>query len=58
MVEETGEIKVKHETSRVADHFRAWLQFSGFAGSLGLSQVIYCQKVLEDENVLVLFHSL
>lgn len=39
MVEATGEIKVKHETSMVAVHFLLLGQFLGLAGSSGPSQV-------------------
>lgn len=34
-------MKVKHETSSVADHFRLRLQFRGFSGSVGDVQVIW-----------------
>ena len=37
--EETGDMNVKHETTRVAPHLRFFDQFLGFAGSSGLSQV-------------------
>jgi hypothetical protein len=40
IVEDTGEMKVKHETSSVADHFRLRLQLRGFVGSVGDDQVI------------------
>lgn len=33
MVEETGEMKVKHDTSSVAAHFLPLVQLRGFIGS-------------------------
>lgn len=41
IVDETGEMKVKQETSTVADHFRLALQFRGFVGSEGEDQVTW-----------------
>ena len=39
MDEDTGLMKVKDETTNVASHFCFRVQFLGFAGSLGPSQV-------------------
>lgn len=39
IVDETGEINVKDDTSKVATHFFERLQLSGFAGSSGPFQV-------------------
>ena len=39
--EETGEMKVKQETTTVAAHFLRMLQFLGFAGSSGESHVTF-----------------
>lgn len=41
IVEETGEMKVKHETNSVDTHFLGRLQLRGFAGSFGPDQVTY-----------------
>lgn len=41
IVDETGEMKVKQETSTVADHFRFRVQFRGFVGSEGEDQVTW-----------------
>ncbi len=38
MVEDTGEMKVKHETRSVAAHLRDRGQFNGLAGSSGSDQ--------------------
>lgn len=40
IVDENGEMNVKHDTRSVAVHFRCCDQFSGFDGSVGPSQVI------------------
>lgn len=45
MVEETGDMNVKQETSRVAAHFLERLQLSGFLGSFGPDQVTYVALV-------------
>ena len=37
--DETGDMKVKDETTSVANHFRFVVQFFGLAGSSGPSQV-------------------
>lgn len=40
-VDETGEMKVKHETMSVAAHLRERGQFNGFVGSSSPDHVIY-----------------
>ena len=39
IVEDTGEMKVKHDTRNVAVHFFVWLQLRGLEGSSGPDQV-------------------
>lgn len=39
-------MKVKQETKRVADHFRAWLQFNGLVGSSEPDQVTLIDREL------------
>ena len=43
IVLDTGEIKVKHDTKKVAVHLRLRGQFRGFSGSVSESQVT-CKK--------------
>lgn len=47
IVDETGEMKVKHETNTVATHFLERLQLRGFVGSFGPDQVICVCEHLE-----------
>lgn len=47
IVEETGEMKVKHETNSVDTHFLGRLQLRGFAGSFGPDQVTYYLSAAE-----------
>ena len=49
MEDDTGEMKVKDETTSVASHFLLRVQFFGFSGSSSPSQVTYkeyCQTIL------------
>ena len=39
--EDTGEMKVNEDTTKVASHFRFRVQFLGFSGSSGPSQVTW-----------------
>ena len=49
MEEDTGEMNVNEETVKVAAHFRPLVQFFGFAGSSGPSQVTRLKSFIDRE---------